>query len=188
MQRKYDICALCVIGVLTFLLVFGFSLTETNFSVIGNREGRKALLLAWGALVGNYGYLYMDTLMKRAECTDLWVRTFLLASLFLLIAGVGIPYWPKKLPRLSRLHVMISFSAPVCMAIAQLRFLLLMQKRTGTIWKLQWGMQLVLGAGSVILFFSLGMVSSLLEIFVTFSVCLYLLLLDHRLEKISDNL
>lgn len=178
----------CLILVLTICLSFGFGLTETNFSVIGNRQDRKLLFLSWGALVGNFYYLYMEELMQQVECTDKMARTFLLASLFLMMTGIGLPYLPKKAPGFSRLHVLLSFLAPVCMAVSQIRFLLLLQKRTGTIWKQQWCMQLFIGAGSFALLFGIGMVSSLLEIFLIAAVCLYLVFLRRKLEKIKDNL
>ena len=187
-MRKRYLGFFCLILILTVCLSFDSGLTETNFSVIGNRQERKLLFLTWGALVGNFYYLYMEDLMRQVECTDRMVRTFLLASLFFLMTGIGLPYLPKKVPGLSRLHVLLSFLAPVCMAVSQIRFLLLLQKQTGTIWKEQWCMQLFIGLGSFALLFGIGMVSSLLEIFLTAAVCLYLVLLRRKLEKILDNL
>lgn len=188
MQKKYAFVFSCLILVLTMLLVWDSGLTETNFSVIGNRQGQKVLFLTWGALAGNYYYMYMEALMRQAECEDRLLRLFLVASLCLLMAGIGLPYLPKKLPHLSRLHVCFSFLSTVCMALTQMRFLLLLQRRTGAIWKLQWLLQAGIAAGSLGLLLGIGMVTSLLELFLTAAVCLYLGILRRKLEKIQNNL
>lgn len=188
MRKQLGLGLMGLITAMTLGLTYGFGLTKTNFSVIGNQEERRLLFLLWGALVGNYCYLYMEKLMRQVKCTDWLVRGFLLASLFLLVMGVGLPYLPQRFPRISRLHVMLSFFAPVCFGISQFRFLCLMQKKTGNIWRTQWYMQLILGIGSFYLLYSYGMVTSLLEIFLTVGLCLYLCILHGKLEKIPDNL
>ena len=43
MRKGYDFFSFFVIPALTLLLAAGYELTETNFSVIGNREGRRGL-------------------------------------------------------------------------------------------------------------------------------------------------
>lgn len=187
MFRKYERILFLLILVLTVWLVWGFSLTKTNFSVIANKDGRRMLLWCWGAFVGNFCYLYMDRLMQMADCRDWLVRSFSLASLFLLVAGVGIPYLPKVLPRLARLHVGISFLSPVCFGISQSRFLYLMQRKLGRIWRIHWCLQILLGTVSVGLLLGLGMVTSLLEIVLTVGFCLYLWSLHGKLEKCSGE-
>ena len=91
MKRTYDFYSLCLIPVFTLLLGFGFSLTGTNFSVIGNEEGHRLTFLLWGALTGNYFYLYTDTLMEKADCQDCMVKSFLFLTLtFFVTARVDI--------------------------------------------------------------------------------------------------
>lgn len=188
MRKRYQTFVFLLISLLTFLLAQGFGLTETNFSVIGNKEGRKVLLLIWGAFVGNFCFLYMDDLMRMTFCTDKIVQSFLLASLYLLVIGIGLPYLPKKVPLLSKLHVIISFLAPVAFWISQFRFLSLLQRKKGKIWREQWCLQIILASGSFFLLFSYGMVTSLLEIFLTLGMCLYLWLLQRKLEKFQEIL
>ena len=48
MRKNYDFWSFFVIPALTFLMTAGYELTATNFSVIGNREGRRGLFLLWG--------------------------------------------------------------------------------------------------------------------------------------------
>ena len=187
MWKKYGINSLVIISLLTIFLVRDFGLTDTNFSVIGNKEGRKLLLLLWGAFVGNFFFLYMDMLMRVVNCMDCVTRVFLLASLFFLVIGVAIPYLPEQFPVLAKYHVGCSFLAPVCFGIAQTRFLYVLQKKTGELWKSQWCIQLSISIISLWMLFLWEMVTSLLEIFLTFGMCLYLFSLYNKLEKIPHK-
>lgn len=182
MKRTYDFYSLCLIPVFTLLLGFGFSLTGTNFSVIGNEEGHRLTFLLWGALTGNYFYLYTDTLMEKADCQDCMVKSFLFLTLTFFVTAVGLPYLPMEAPFISRLHVLISFLATLLLGAAQIRFLLVLQKKRGQIFRKQWYFLLFLCLGSAILFFTIGIVSSLLEIFVTIGTCLYLRSLHRNIE------
>lgn len=182
MHKRYGFYSLCLIPFLTLLMASGFSWINTNFSVIGNRGGRRAAFLLWGAFTGNYFYLYTMELMELGGCRDRAARGFLFCALVLFVTAVGIPYLPEQVPGLSRWHVQISFMSPLFLAAAQIRFLIVLQKKYGSGFTLQWAILALLGAGSGILLFSIGIVSTLLEVYVTIGVCLYLRLLDHKLE------
>ena len=60
MRRQWELIFLGLLLALTFYLASGYSLTTANFSVIGNQGGRRPAFLLWGALTGNYFYLYTD--------------------------------------------------------------------------------------------------------------------------------
>ncbi len=182
MQKSYVFCSLCLIPVFTLFLASGCSLTETNFSVIGNEGGRQAAFLSWGALTGNYFYLYSRALMEEAELRDGLTLFLLTASLMLFLTAVGLPYLPQRVPGISRLHVWISFSSMIVMALSQIRLLILLQKMSGVVFGLQWVQQGILYVGSAVLFFGIGIVSSILEIFVTFGICIYLVCLDRKIK------
>lgn len=186
MHKRYAFYSLCLIPLLTLLMASGFQLTSTNFSVIGNRGGRRLVFLLWGALTGNYFYLYTEKLMELTNCRDRIMEGFLLSSLLFFVTAVGIPYIPEQVPKMSRLHVMISFLAPLLLGQAQLRFLLLLRKKIGGNFRIEWFFLIFLGLGSGILFLSIGIVSSLLEIFLIFGICLYLLLLHCKLKKLMS--
>lgn len=183
MPKKYGFYSLCLIPFLTLMLSLGFGLTDTNFSVIGNSGGRRLAFLLWGAVAGNYFYLYTEELLELAGCQDRMLQRFLFVSLIFFITAVGIPYIPEQVPRLSRLHVHISFLAPLFLGLAQVRFLCLLQRKTVGGFLAQWLILAVLAAGSAILFFSIGIVSTVLELFLTLGVCLYLWLLHRKLIK-----
>lgn len=183
MYKRYGFYSLCLIPLLTFLMASGFQLTSTNFSVIGNRGGRRLAFLLWGALTGNSFYLYTEKLMELTDCRDRMAEGFLFSSLVFFVVAVGIPYVPERLPGMSHLHVEISFMAPVFLGLSQLRFLLFLQKKMNERFLTQWLLLAFLGFGSAFLFLSIGIVSSLLEIFLILGICFYLLLLHHKLKK-----
>lgn len=180
MHKRYGFYSLFLIPFLTFLMAYGFSWTSTNFSAIGNRGGRRLVFLLWGAFTGNYFYLYTKELMELSNCRDRAVQGFLFGALVFFITAVGIPYLPEQAPGLSRLHVEISFTAPLLLAAAQVRFLLL-QRKGGLKLHIQWLLLGSLGLGSAALLLSIGIVSSLLEIYLTVGICLYLWLFHRKL-------
>lgn len=186
MHKRYAFYSLCLIPLLTLLMSSGFQLTGTNFSVIGNRGGRRLAFLLWGALTGNYFYLYTEKLMELTDCRDWIMEGFLLSSLFFFVTAVGIPYIPEQIPRMSRLHVMISVLAPLFLGLAQLRFLMLLRNKIGESFRVEWIFLAFLGLGSGILFLSIGIVSSLLEIFLILGICLYLFLLHCKLKNLMS--
>ena len=182
MRRQWELIFLGLLLALTFYLASGYGLTTANFSVIGNQGGRRPAFLLWGALTGNYFYLYTDALMERAGCRDPAARFFLYGALLLLVTAVGLPYLPEQVPGLSRLHVMLSFLAPVSLGLAQLRFLAVLRRERGKLFGASWCIPGTLPAGAVFLLFRIGIVSSLLEVFITLGVCLYLRVLGREID------
>ena len=67
MRKGYDFFSFFVIPALTLLLAAGYELTETNFSVIGNREGRRGLFLLWGAAAFS-GWVWATVCRKCCIC------------------------------------------------------------------------------------------------------------------------
>lgn len=184
MRRSYDFFSFFIIPALTLLLAAGYELTETSFSVIGNREGRRWLFLLWGMATGNYVYLYTKELTEYGNCGDRLVRIWLFLSFTLFLCGVGCPYLPGKAPLLSRFHIWASFAGPVCLFLCLFRFVGLLEKEEGRSMAPEKWFQLGTAAVSGVLYLKIGEVSGLLELFVTFSTCIYLAALQFRLEKI----
>lgn len=185
MRKWYAFCSLCLIPLLTLFMASGFGFKAANFSVIGNQGGRRAAFLLWGALTGNYFYLYTEKLSDLAGCKDRFLKGTLFAALTCFVTAVGIPYLPEQIPRLSRLHVGISFLAPLFLGLSQVRFLCLLQKKTDCHFRLQWLILSALAAGSLMLLKSIGIVSSMLESFLTIGICLYLWVLHRKIESLS---
>ncbi len=184
MRKSYDFFSFFVIPALTLLLAAGHELTETNFSVIGNREGRRGLFLLWGAASGNYFYLYTKELLEFGDCEDGLLEACLSVSFVLFLCGVGLPYLPQKAPFLSKLHVWASFGGPVFLFLCLYRFLRLLEEKEGICLRMAKLFQLGTAGISAFLYLKIGIVSGLLELFVTFSTCMYLAGLQYKLEKI----
>lgn len=184
MRRNYDFWSFFVVPALTFLMAAGYGLTETNFSVIGNREGRHGLFLLWGAVTGNYFYLYVRDLMELGKCEDRAVYTCLFLSLVFFLCGVGLPYLPRRAPLISRLHVWSSFGGPVFLFVCLCRLVYVTERKTGVRLSGQRSIHLAVAVVSAVLYLRIGIVSSLLEIFVTLSACVSLSSFQHKLEKI----
>ena len=184
MRKGYDFFSFFVIPALTLLLAAGYELTETNFSVIGNREGRRGLFLLWGAAAGNYFYLYVKELIEFGGCRDRLLTVCLFLSFTFFLCGVGLPYLPGKVPVLSKLHVWASFLGPFFIFGWGERVVALLVQREGV--GRRGGEKLHRGAAgiSAFLYLKIGMVTGLLELFVTCSVCVYLAALQYKLEKI----
>lgn len=181
MQKRYAFCSLCLIPFLTLLLASGFSWTGVNFSVIGSRGGRRLAFLVWGALTGNYFYLHTRELMELSGCRNRTLERLLFGALVCFVTAVGIPYLPRQLPGLSCLHVGICFTSTLLLAVVQVRFLRILQKKSGGGFGIQWSLLALLGTGVCILLFSIGIISTLLEVYVTVGGCIYLWLLHCKL-------
>lgn len=182
MRRIRQFLSVFFLPLLTLLLASGYSLTGTNLSVIGNTS-RFIPFLLWGALTGISFYLFTDRLFEMTACQDFLARAFLTLSLYLFMAAVGLPYLPGILPVLSRLHVQISFLAPLFLCLSQVRFLIFLEKTYGFRFPSLWIFQFVLALGSALIFLGLGMVTSLLELYVILGASVYLRLLARALEK-----
>ena len=184
MRKNYDFWSFFVIPALTFLMTAGYELTATNFSVIGNREGRRGLFLLWGAVTGNYFYLYVKDLTELGGCEDRLVQVCLSLSFVLFLCGVSLPYLPGRVPVISRLHVWASFGGPAFLFVCLYRLIRVTEQKEGVRLFGQKVFHFGVGAISAFLYLRIGIVSSLLEIFVTLSACVSLSSFQHKLEKI----
>jgi hypothetical protein len=174
MRRKYDFCSFILIPVLTFMLAYGFSWTDTNFSVIGNAGGRHPAFLLWGALVGSYFYLYTDRLREWSGCDDGICRGLTAAALISFVTGIGFPYLPEQLPNMSRLHVLFSFASTQFLSLAHIRLLVLLQHSYGCKLHTRWCFLAAFTLGAAVLFVKYGIITGLLEVYVILGSCLYL--------------
>lgn len=183
MRRKYARFSL-LIPAYTVLLTLGYGLTDTNLSVIANSHGRKAAFLFWGLLVGNYSYCYVRELFEEEQYRNRFSRLLLFLSMTLLTIGVGTPFLPETAPLLARFHIWTSFSAPILLGVVLIRYLWFLNGKYGKRLRVLWLFLFLAASGSAFLFFRIGIISSLLEIYVTFSVCLYLHCLHGVLERV----
>lgn len=100
MKRRYEVLIILFIIVLAIPLARGRGLTETNFSVLGNRGSRRICFLLWAALVGSYLYLYIEEtaeLAKRRQDAGMadqaWRWQYFCVELVCPIARDWFPLW-----------------------------------------------------------------------------------------------
>ena len=184
MRKGYDFFSFFVIPALTLLLAAGYELTETNFSVIGNREGRRGLFLLWGAAAGNYFYLYVKELIEFGGCRDRLLTVCLFLSFTFFLCGRRASLSSGEGSGALEAARLASFLGPFFLFLCLYRFLALLEKREGVCLRGEKLFQLGTAGISASLYLKIGMVSGLLELFVTYSVCVYLAALQYKLEKI----
>lgn len=184
MRKNYNFYSFFLIPVLTLLLTAGYGLTETNLSVIGNGGGRRGLFLLWGFLSGNYFFLYTEELLEYSGCRDRLALSFLRLSFLCFLCGIGIPYLPQTVPLLSRIHVYAAFGGSTLLFMTLYRFARTLEKTYGCRQRDLKLMLLFPGVLSFFLLWKVGMISSLLEICLIFSVCILLPLFQRKIEKI----
>lgn len=171
-----------------YTLLFADSVTwiRTNFSVravtgLGHYRG----LLVWGLLLSVYYGVLLGRLAMTLPRGRMRVMVFLIlgGAVLSLALGLPVPYLPETYPHLAALHVLFTFSAGISL-LAALLLLILAFGRGDRRRRILLRMWCVIVAVSCILLFSLGMVSSGLEVFFVLStvwLTRQLWLLRHRI-------
>lgn len=163
-----NLTAFILIPVYTLLFVRNFNLFSLNFSVIGNMLGRKRGFCLWGIMTGWYFYAVLSPVSSRLKLPA-FVRHLVHTALLLLFFAVTTPYLPEEFPLKAFLHIIFAMAAALCLCLYlffaswQLR----VYDRTAGITAL-WCLALILGISAALLIL-VGIVSSALEIFFTFS-------------------
>ena len=157
-----------IIPVYTLLFTNGYNWFTTNFSVIGNLFDNRLAFLIWGILVGIYFYSMFrrlrSSLLLSPAC-----RRLIPVALLLLFFAITTPYLPEELPLKAFLHIIFAFFS----AVLLLLFLFLVswsqyRRFPDTYWPFLMGIGVIVTVSAVLLIM-VGIVSSALEIFVTFS-------------------
>lgn len=170
----------------TLLFVRNFNLFSLNFSVIGNMLGKRGGFCIWGLLTGAYFYWILSRISKQLSLSRR-ARFLIGTALLLLFCAVTTPYLPDELPFKAFLHIVFAMAASVCLFFflffASWR-LFSLDRCAGltALWSL--GGILVLSA---FLLSAVGIISSALEIFFTFSTVFLSRFLLWRGELIEEK-
>lgn len=163
-----NLFAFLIIPGYTLLYVKNFNLFTVNFSVIGNLLGKKRAFVIWGFLMGIYFYFVLSSVSKNLRLSKR-VRYLVHTALMLLFLAVFTPYLPQEFPFKAFLHIVFAMAASLCLIVYLFfasRRLLEVNRTAGEC--ALWGL-LGIFSISAILLVSVGIVSSALEIFFTFS-------------------
>lgn len=152
----------------TLLFVKGYSWVTTNFSVIGNLHRRDAFVV-WGVLVGYYFFIVMRRLIRCMKKKS--KGSFLVPlSLILLLFAVTTPYLPELLPFQSLLHIVFAFMAAVCLMLCLYLIVWQFYREDQTVYRSYlWALGIITVVCAFLLL-SIGIISTVLEIFFTISV------------------
>ena len=160
-----------------YTLVFAGSVEwfGTNFSVLAvTGEDHYRGFVGWGLLAGGYFLVLLTRLAGLLPRPGARAGTLVLTTLAVLSLGYAlvIPYLPERFPRYAALHVLLAALASVLVMGALLVVLLALRREDRGRWRghllAWWG----IAAGSGLLFFAAGMVSTALEVFFTLSASL----------------
>lgn len=164
-----------IIPLLTLDLASGYNWLTTNFSVIGSQWNRQTEFTLWGILVGGYYFFCLQAVIGRLPIGKisksrkhlLFVTTVL--ALVCLVFAITTPYLPEITPFKSSLHVVFALAASAFLLIALYL----------TVWQLfrlcpkryfYFFLGLILiSIFCAILFLTVGIITSALEIFFTLS-------------------
>lgn len=170
-----DVTACFLIPAYTLLFAGSVEWFGSNFSVIAVRgENYYWGFVGWGLLTGGYFLVMLVRLVGSLPRRGAQAGVLLLTALGSLSLGYAliIPYLPDHFPRYATLHVLLAALACVLLMGALLVTLLALRREERGKWqgpfRTWWGIV----AGSGILFFIPGMVSTALEVFFTISAAL----------------
>ena len=155
----------------TILFVKGSNWLTTNFSVIGNRIGKREAFVLWGLLIGIYFFWSLRVIVAKmpAKPYGTWLIPL---ALILLSCAVITPYLPEILPLKSLMHIIFAFLASVCLMVCL--WLIVWKLYQGNKEKYRQYLAGVAGIGifSLFLLVLAGIISSALEIFFTITTVL----------------
>lgn len=176
-QRHFwlNFTACFLIPAYTLLFAGSVEWFGTNFSVIAvTGEDHYRGFVAWGLLAGGYFLVLLTRLAGLLPRPGQRAGVLGLTTLAVLSLGYAlvIPYLPAYFPQYAALHVILAALASVLVMGALLVILLVLRRGDRERWRgpllAWWG----IGAGSALLFFAAGIVSSALEVFFTISATL----------------
>ncbi len=166
-----SILAYVIIPIYTILFASVGSWTELNFSVIGNLQDGKIGFFIWGVIVIFYLAKSMRLIIPKMGNKKymFYIKNVVLALLF---CAVTTPFLPNVYPFRSFLHIIFAFLSAVMLIIL---FLILIKhvyaKNTQVANIFLIGVCIIAIISSALLI-AIGIVSSVLEIFITITSCI----------------
>lgn len=184
-RNYWDVFNLIFIPVFTILLAGADDLLYSNLSMIAYNQNRQVAFLIWGVLSAIFFDAYFISLFIKVKYRRKLGFFLLEFSVLLLIFAVLTPYLPEKFPRKARMHELFAFTSPIFLLVSMICFQTFLEHVCKVIFKRGRYELIVMTISSFALLFSIGIVSSLLEIFVTLSVCYYLRITDIRICRMN---
>lgn len=186
--RKYFLVfALIIIPLHSFGLASNASWTHYSLSYIANYLDAQGSFILWGIITGSFFFLFLLYLLKITHCDKKSIQRLNAVAYLLLLFSITTPYLPDILPFKSFLHIVFSFLSPVLMMLSIYIFIFtLMNKDRVTFRKAMIGLNMIVFISTLILFVC-GIINSLLEVFFTIAMCVFLVFLMKMIDR-SDSI
>lgn len=153
-----------------------------SLSAVGGELGYFGDLVFWGVLIGTFYMFFMGYMFTLVEFKNRRVKICFTIGCITLCIAVFIPFTPKVIPVLSKIHEILSMGATLIMIVAIYFFVLSIGYKdrkifNRAIWALI-GITLI----TVEIYFLVG-ISSLIEVFVVSALGIFLFILSLALRK-----
>lgn len=178
----WDFYCFILIPVYTILFTTNTNWFTMNFSVIGYHLDRKFAFVVWGILISIFDYYMLDQLLKKSEDKSNRFKRFCLnTTQILLIFAVTTPYLPQEMPLKSFLHIIFAFFSALMLllCIKQVIDGLFKHKDKKLYFRYMCGLGFIVYI-SFLLLVLVGIVSTVLEIFITVSTSFLLRFMWYR--------
>lgn len=179
----YAFISLYVIPIFTIIIASKLSWTESNLSIIGNYYDSQKELFIWGILVAFFILFFMHNIFDRISYKDLLSEVFLYGVCLLILLAVTTPYLPDQFPVKSKFHEGFAFFIPIAFSFLIFRFLRFLHNMDKKYFMIFWIYLLIIVIISILMLSRHGYVTSLLEIFVTLSICYFIRFLDIKISE-----
>ena len=186
-RKRWDVFSIYVIPIFTILLACTDGWVQTNLSVIAYSKDKEIAFLIWGFISAWYFNAYLWFLFRRVNFRGRVAIALLQAATLSLIFAVTTPYLPDLFPQKATFHIVFAFCSPLLLLGSILCFQIYLERINKEKFKrARVELTIIVVVASAILLL-VGFVSSLLEIFVTISVCYYLRTTHIRIEAIATT-
>ena len=181
-RKHWDIFSLYVIPIFTIWLACTDSWITTNLSSIAYTMNKEAAFIVWGFLSAWYFNTYIRHLFKLVKYHGRIGISFMQAATLSLVFAIITPYLPEQFPQKARFHILFAFFSPLLLLVCFICFQVYLEQINQNKFRRARYELLVMVIASFGLLYRLGFVSSLLEIFISLSVCYYLRTTHKRIE------
>lgn len=183
-RKHWDIFSIYVIPIFTILLACADGWVTSNLSVIAYTKNKEIAFIVWGLLSAWYFNAYICHLFKLVNYRGRIGISFLQAATLSLIFAVLTPYLPEQFPQKAKYHIIFAFISPILLLVCFICFQIYLEGINKYKFKRARYELTVMVIVSFGLLNRLGFVSSLLEIFISLSVCYFLRTTHKRIEEL----
>lgn len=153
-----------------------------SLSAVGGELGHFGSLVFWGVLIGTFYLFFMGYMFTLVEFKNRRVKICFAIGCVTLCIAVFIPFTPKVIPILSKIHEILSMGATLIMVVAIYFFVLSIGYKDRKIFNRAIAALVAITLVTVGIYFLVG-ISSLIEVFFVVALGIFLFILSLALRK-----